>query len=115
MGRDPAEQATSNLFSTNTVRDASPSPTKPISAAKTFPQRYVLPKNLGHAVKHLNDEELDELFKARSMRQNGEADYQGLLRQIQHHRLVGHLTCGRKRRPQRTSPNDDRWMLLKSR
>jgi hypothetical protein len=64
MGRDPAEQATSNLFSTNTVRDASPSPTKPISAAKTFPQRYVLPKNLGHAVKNLNDEELDELFKA---------------------------------------------------
>jgi hypothetical protein len=66
MGRDPAEQTIPDLFSTNTVRDASPSPTKPISASKTpaFPQRYVLPKNLGHAVKQLNDGELDELFNA---------------------------------------------------
>jgi hypothetical protein len=66
MGRDPAEPAAPDLFSTNTVGDASLSPAKPISAAKTsaFPQRYVLPKNLGHAVKQLSDGELDELFKA---------------------------------------------------
>ena len=65
MGRDPGEQATPDLFSTNTVRDASPSPPKPFSAAKTpaFPQRYILPKNLGHAVKQLSDGELDQLFK----------------------------------------------------
>jgi DNA invertase Pin-like site-specific DNA recombinase len=37
-----------------------------MSAANTpaFPQRYILPKNLDHAVKQLNDAELDELFKA---------------------------------------------------
>ena len=65
MGRDPGEQATPDLFSTNTVREASPSPPKPISAAKTaaFPQRYILPKNLGRAVKQLSDSELDQLFK----------------------------------------------------
>ena len=46
-----------------TLLAASP---KPISAANTpaFPQRYILPKNLDHAVKQLSDGELDQLFKA---------------------------------------------------
>jgi hypothetical protein len=32
--------------------------------AETAPQRHVLPQNLRHAVKQLNDGELDELFEA---------------------------------------------------
>jgi hypothetical protein len=62
MGRDPAKQATPDLFSTDAVRDSSPSPTKPADDATS--QRHVLPKNLGHTVKHLSDEELDQLLKA---------------------------------------------------
>jgi predicted DNA-binding protein (UPF0251 family) len=66
MGRDPTERGTPDLFSTNVVRDASPSPTKPIAAAEPVnkpSQRHILPKNLRHAVKQLSDSELDELFE----------------------------------------------------
>jgi hypothetical protein len=67
MGRDPAHQATPDLFSTHAVRDAAPSPANPISATATIADpaspRHVLPKNLPHAVKQLSDDELDELFK----------------------------------------------------
>ena len=67
MGRASAEQPTPDLFSTDAVRGASPSPTKPTSAtepaADTSSQRHVLPKNLLHAVKQLSDGELDELFE----------------------------------------------------
>ena len=38
-------------------------PQSRLSQRQTFPQRYVLPKNLGHAVKQLSDGELDALFK----------------------------------------------------
>ena len=65
MGRDRGEQATPDLFSTETVRDGSPSPIKPIPAAQiaadASSQRHVLPKNLRTAVKHLSDAELDLL------------------------------------------------------
>ena len=68
MGRDPAEQAAPDLFSTNEVRDTSLSPSKPIAAtetaADTSTQRHVLPKNLSHAVTQLSDTELDQLCKA---------------------------------------------------
>jgi hypothetical protein len=67
MGRDPTEQKTPDLFSTDAVRDASPSPTEPIAAAEPvnkLSQRHILPKNLRHAVKQLSDGELDELFEA---------------------------------------------------
>jgi hypothetical protein len=67
MGRDPAAQGSPDLFSTNAVRDASPSPTKPIAAtdavSDTSSQRYILPKNLRHAVKHLSNGGLDELVE----------------------------------------------------
>jgi len=67
MGRDPAKQATPDLFSADTIRDASPSPRKPISATgaggETSWQRHVLPKNLRHAVKQLSDGEIDQLFE----------------------------------------------------
>jgi len=65
MGREPAEQATPDLFSTDTVRDASSSAAKPTAAAQPVAdistQRHILPKNLRHAVTHLSNEELDEL------------------------------------------------------
>ena len=67
MGRDPAEQATPDLFSTNTVGDASPPPPKrggTEAATESGPQRHVLPKNLPNAVKHLSDGELDFLHAA---------------------------------------------------
>lgn len=62
MGREPAEQPP-DLFSTSSVRDAAlptePNPREPAVDS----QRQVLPKNLRHAVKHLSDGELDELFE----------------------------------------------------
>jgi hypothetical protein len=68
MGRDRGEQPTPDLFSTEKVRDGSPSPIKPIPAAQipaeAPSQRHVLPKNLRKAVKHLSDGELDLLHAA---------------------------------------------------
>ena len=68
MGRDRSEQATPDLFSTEMVRDGSPSPIEPIPAtqptADASSQRHVLPKNLRTAVKHLSDAELDLLHAA---------------------------------------------------
>jgi DNA-binding CsgD family transcriptional regulator len=68
MGRDRTDQAAPDLFSTtNAVREASATSTKPISATEAIPdtpsQRHILPKNLRHAVKQLSDGELDELFE----------------------------------------------------
>ena len=65
MGRDPAEQP--DLSSTATVRDAFSPRTKPSTTeakTETAPQRYVLPKNLRNAVKHLSDGELDLMHAA---------------------------------------------------
>ena len=60
MGRDPAERTAPDLFPTATA-SASPA----IKAAtETAPQRYVLPKNLCNAVKHLSDGELDLMHAA---------------------------------------------------
>ena len=68
MGRDHAAEELPDLFSTtNAVRDASATSTKPISTtevvADTSSQRHILPKNLRHAVKQLSDGELDELVE----------------------------------------------------
>jgi hypothetical protein len=67
MGRDPAEPAIPDLFSTDGVKAAAP--TSPAvdatkEAAETVPQRHILPKNLRHAIGQLSDGELDELFAA---------------------------------------------------
>jgi hypothetical protein len=67
MGRDPAERKAPDSFPTASVRDASALPTEsPAAEAKieTTPQRYVLPKNLRNAVKHLSDGELDLMHAA---------------------------------------------------
>ena len=66
MGRHPAEQPMPDLFSTATVRDASPTQAKVTTKAtrETPPQRHILPKNLRSAVKHLSDGELDLMHAA---------------------------------------------------
>jgi len=65
MGRDPAERALPDLFSTDKVKvpsspivDATKEATEPTS------QRHILPRNLRHAVSQLTDSEFDELFEA---------------------------------------------------
>ncbi len=66
MGRERSGQ-TPDLFSTETGRDTSSSPTRPSTAdapAEPEPKRHVLPKNLRNAVRHLNDKELDLLHAA---------------------------------------------------
>jgi hypothetical protein len=60
MGREPAERTAPDLFSTAT---ASVSPL-PKATTGSKPQRYVLPKNLRRAVKHLSDHELDLMHAA---------------------------------------------------
>ena len=81
MGRDPADRTASDAFPTATVREAlTPSkasaPSKlPAAEAATeaAPQRYILPKNLRNAVKHLSDGELDLMHAATAeeMRRRG--------------------------------------------
>jgi hypothetical protein len=68
MGRNPDEQAPSDLFSTDRVRDGSAAAPPKLPAAKAASemtrQRYVLPKNPRNAVKHLSDVELDLMHAA---------------------------------------------------
>ena len=60
MGRDPAERTAPALFPTATA-SASPAPK---ATTESEPRRYVLPKNLRNAVKHLSDTELNSLHTA---------------------------------------------------
>jgi hypothetical protein len=60
MGRDPAERTAPDPFTTATV-SALPAAEE---ATESEPQRYVLPKNLRNAVKHLSDGELDTMHAA---------------------------------------------------
>jgi hypothetical protein len=67
MGREPAELPTPDRFSTDTVRAAAPSPTRPGATKATAdpaPQRHILPKDLPNAVKYLSDGELGLLHGA---------------------------------------------------
>jgi hypothetical protein len=66
MGRRPADQDTPDLFPTATVRDASAPPKLPTTkvATESGSHRFVLPKNLPDAVKHLSDRELDLMHAA---------------------------------------------------
>ena len=66
MGRESTELTTPDLFSTDEVRGASPTPKDQSAAtpvADTSSQRHILPMNLRHAVKQLSDGELDELIE----------------------------------------------------
>ncbi len=60
MGRDHAERTAPDLFTTETA-SALPATEQ---ATESEPQRYVLPKNLRNAVKHLSDGELDLMHAA---------------------------------------------------
>jgi hypothetical protein len=60
MGREPAERTAPDLFPTATA-PASPAPK---ATTESEPRRYVLPKNLHSAVKHLRDDELDLMHAA---------------------------------------------------
>jgi hypothetical protein len=60
MGRDPIERTAPDLSPTATA-SASPAPK---ATTESEPQRYVLPKNLRNAVKHLSDDELDLIHAA---------------------------------------------------
>jgi len=60
MGRDPAERTAPDLLTTATA-SALPAAEE---ATESEPQRYVLPKNLRNAVKHLSDGELDLMHAA---------------------------------------------------
>ena len=57
-----------DLFSTDMVRDASPPPSRRVSATAaatdTASKRHVLPKDLPKAIKYLTDIELDLLISA---------------------------------------------------
>jgi hypothetical protein len=60
MGREPAERTAPDLFPAATA-SALPAPKATIESES---RRYVLPKNLGNAVKHLSDGELDLMHAA---------------------------------------------------
>jgi hypothetical protein len=60
MGRDPAERTPPDLFPTVTA-SALPAPK---ATTESESRRYVLPKNLHNAVKHLSDGELDLMHAA---------------------------------------------------
>jgi hypothetical protein len=60
MARDPTERTAPDLFPPATA-SASPAPKAKIESA---PQRYVLPKDLRSAVKHLSDGELELMHEA---------------------------------------------------
>ena len=66
MGRDPADPTAPDAFPTATVREASAPSKLPAAEAaiEAAPQRYILPKNLRNAVKHLSDRELDLMHAA---------------------------------------------------
>jgi hypothetical protein len=66
MGHDPTKRTTPDLFATAAVHDASAPPKLPAAEAttETATQRYILPKDLHAAVKHLSDGKLDLLHSA---------------------------------------------------
>jgi len=81
MGRDPADRTAPDAFPTATVKEASAPPKASApsklpaaeAATEAAPQRYILPKNLRNAVKHLSDGELDLMLAAtvEEMRRRG--------------------------------------------
>jgi hypothetical protein len=72
MSRGRTQPSTPDLFSAATARNPLPLPTAQISSPKRAveegadipPHRYVLPKDLPHALKQLDDRELESLLAA---------------------------------------------------
>jgi hypothetical protein len=81
MERDPVDRTVPDAFPTATDREASALPRASApsklpaaeAAIEAAPQRYILPKNLRNAVKHLSDGELDLMLAAtvEEMRRRG--------------------------------------------
>ena len=81
MERDPVDRTVPDAFPTATDREASALPRASApsklpaaeAAIEAAPQRYILPKNLRNAVKHLSDGELDLMHTAtvKEMRRRG--------------------------------------------
>jgi hypothetical protein len=95
---------TPDLFSTVMVRDAFPVPTKQVPPAHK--QRYLLPKDLPTAVKHLSDWELDLLI-TESLE---EAKRRGRLpprfqANTSHEPVSNQLSSSKKRQAQPTPPS----------
>lgn len=63
MGRESTQQTTPDLFSNDAVRDVSAEQGSDRVTADATPSKWhVLPENLEHAVKQLNDDELTQLI-----------------------------------------------------
>jgi hypothetical protein len=62
MGKTYAQPSTLDLFSTASGRE--PFSPSPLGSPATAAQRHVLPNDLTNAIKHLEDNELDQLFSA---------------------------------------------------
>ena len=62
--RTRARLSTPDLFSSAPAREVHSQPLEPIGSPSAVPSRHVLPTNLSNAVRHLNDQELDQLLSA---------------------------------------------------
>jgi len=57
-----ARSSSPDLFSSAPAREAHSQPSEPIGAPTAVPPRHVLPADLANAIRHLNDQELDQLL-----------------------------------------------------
>jgi hypothetical protein len=53
-----------DLFSSAPAREVHSQPSEPIGSPSAVPSRHVLPADLPNAVRHLNDQELEQLLSA---------------------------------------------------
>ncbi len=59
-----ARLSTPDLFSSPPTREVYSQPSEPIGSSSAVSARHVLPADLPNAVRHLNDQELDQLLSA---------------------------------------------------
>jgi predicted DNA-binding protein (UPF0251 family) len=59
-----ARLSTPDLFSSAPAREVHSQPLEPIGSPSAVPLRHVLPADLPNAVRHLNDQELEQLLSA---------------------------------------------------
>ncbi len=59
-----ARSSTTDLFSSAPAREVHSQPLERIGSPSAVPSRHVLPADLPNAIRHLNDQELDQLLSA---------------------------------------------------
>jgi hypothetical protein len=59
-----ARSSTPDLFSSPPARESHSQPSEPIGSPRAVSARHILPADLPNAVRHLNDQELDQLLSA---------------------------------------------------